>query len=61
MNMINKKYRLLFFGIFSFGIIFLVSETANAIDENNDELIESAMNFIKIDTNNSRSGLRRLP
>ena len=49
MNMINKKYRLLFFGIFSFGIIFLVSETANAIDENNDELIESAMNFIKID------------
>ena len=49
MNMINKKYQLLFFGIFSFVIISLVSETANAIDENNDELIESAMNFIKMD------------
>jgi len=49
MNMINKKYPLLFFGIFSFVIIFLVSETVYAIDENNDELIESAMNFIKMD------------
>ena len=49
MNMINKKYELLFFGIFSFVLISLVYETANAIDENNDELIESAMNFIKMD------------
>lgn len=49
MKTIAKNQHLLFFGIFIFFLIFLNFKTVNAVDEENDELIESAMNYLKMD------------
>lgn len=48
MKFFNKYQNLLVFGIFSFSIIFFTFEFATA-DQNNDELIKTAMNLIKMD------------
>ena len=43
------NYQSLFSGIFAISIIFLIFEFASATEQNNDELIKSAMNFLKTD------------
>ena len=49
MKVINKNQYILFSGIFSFFIVSFIFGTVNAVDENNAEMIESAMNFLKMD------------
>jgi len=48
MRIINKNQFILFSGIFGFFLASIVFGTVNAVDENNAELIESAMNFLKM-------------
>ena len=43
------NYQSLFSGIFVISIIFLIFGSASATEQNNDELIKSAMNFLKTD------------